>query len=65
MAEHGTGPGLALPSLIHGGPGRAGGGEELGGLRGLALYMQRCAIQGFSSLVEGAFGGPSAPAKPS
>lgn len=56
MAEHGTGPGLALPSLVHGGPGRAGGGEELGGLRGLSLYMQRSAIQGFSSLIDGAFG---------
>ena len=57
MAEHGTGPGLALPSLVHGGPGRAGGGEELGGLRGLSLYMQRSAVQGFSALIEGAFGG--------
>jgi 3,4-dehydroadipyl-CoA semialdehyde dehydrogenase len=56
MAEYGTGPGLALPSLVHGGPGRAGGGEELGGLRGLSLYMQRCAVQGFSSLIDGAFG---------
>ena len=56
MAEHGTGPGVALPSLVHGGPGRAGGGEELGGLRGLSLYLQRSAVQGFSALIEGAFG---------
>jgi 3,4-dehydroadipyl-CoA semialdehyde dehydrogenase len=39
-------PGLVLPELVHGGPGRAGGGEELGGLRGLALYQQRTALQG-------------------
>jgi len=38
--------------LIHGGPGRAGGGEELGGLRGLSLYMQRTAIQGSKPLLE-------------
>jgi oxepin-CoA hydrolase/3-oxo-5,6-dehydrosuberyl-CoA semialdehyde dehydrogenase len=45
-------PGLVLPQLLHGGPGRAGGGEELGGRRGLALYMQRVAIQGDRALVE-------------
>jgi oxepin-CoA hydrolase/3-oxo-5,6-dehydrosuberyl-CoA semialdehyde dehydrogenase len=56
MAEHGTGPGVVLPSMVHGGPGRAGGGEELGGLRGLAFYMQRTAVQGFKSVVEPAFG---------
>jgi oxepin-CoA hydrolase/3-oxo-5,6-dehydrosuberyl-CoA semialdehyde dehydrogenase len=56
VAEHGTGPGLVLPTLVHGGPGRAGGGEELGGLRGLGLYMQRTAVQGFRSVLEGAFG---------
>jgi 3,4-dehydroadipyl-CoA semialdehyde dehydrogenase len=39
-------PGMALPSCLHGGPGRAGGGEELGGLRGMDLYLQRCAVQG-------------------
>ncbi len=39
-------PGTVLPSCVHGGPGRAGGGEELGGLRGLDLYTQRTAIQG-------------------
>ena len=41
---------------IHGGPGRAGGGEELGGLRGLSLYMQRVALQGYKGLVESTFG---------
>lgn len=46
------GPGTVLPALIHGGPGRAGGGEELGGLRGLSFYMQRTAIQGYRPLVE-------------
>jgi oxepin-CoA hydrolase/3-oxo-5,6-dehydrosuberyl-CoA semialdehyde dehydrogenase len=46
IAEHSTGPGLVLPSMVHGGPGRAGGGCELGGLRGLSLYLQTCAVQG-------------------
>ncbi|HEY3819284.1 MAG TPA: 3,4-dehydroadipyl-CoA semialdehyde dehydrogenase [Polyangiaceae bacterium] len=45
-------PGTVMPQLLHGGPGRAGGGEELGGRRGLALYMQRVAIQGDRALVE-------------
>jgi 3,4-dehydroadipyl-CoA semialdehyde dehydrogenase len=45
-------PGMALPQLIHGGPGRAGGGEELGGRRGMTLYMQRTALQGDRALVE-------------
>jgi oxepin-CoA hydrolase/3-oxo-5,6-dehydrosuberyl-CoA semialdehyde dehydrogenase len=45
-------PGTVLPSLLHGGPGRAGAGEELGGRRGLAFYMQRTAIQGDRALVE-------------
>ncbi len=40
------GPGAVLPQTIHGGPGRAGGGEELGAMRGLAFYMQRTALQG-------------------
>lgn len=39
-------PGMVLPSLVHGGPGRAGGGEELGGERGLLFHMQRTAIEG-------------------
>jgi 3,4-dehydroadipyl-CoA semialdehyde dehydrogenase len=41
-----TGHGIVLPSLMHGGPGRAGGGEELGGLHGLWFYHQRVAMQG-------------------
>lgn len=41
-----TGHGIVLPSCLHGGPGRAGGGEELGGLRGLWFYHQRVAMQG-------------------
>jgi oxepin-CoA hydrolase/3-oxo-5,6-dehydrosuberyl-CoA semialdehyde dehydrogenase len=45
-------PGMALPQLLHGGPGRAGGGEELGGRRGMALYMQRTALQGDRALLE-------------
>ncbi|MCH2195178.1 phenylacetic acid degradation bifunctional protein PaaZ [Kordia sp.] len=46
MAKQSTGHGSPLPLLVHGGPGRAGGGEEMGGLRGIKHYMQRCAIQG-------------------
>jgi len=45
-AKISTGHGSPLPSLSHGGPGRAGGGEEMGGMRGVKHYMQRCAIQG-------------------
>jgi oxepin-CoA hydrolase/3-oxo-5,6-dehydrosuberyl-CoA semialdehyde dehydrogenase len=45
-------PGTVLPQLVHGGPGRAGSGEELGGRRGLAFYMQRTALQGDRALVE-------------
>jgi len=41
-----TGHGSPLPHMVHGGPGRAGGGEELGGVRGVMHYMQRTAIQG-------------------
>ncbi|MDP7062264.1 MAG: 3,4-dehydroadipyl-CoA semialdehyde dehydrogenase [Planctomycetota bacterium] len=46
VAEFSMGPGAVLPTLIHGGPGRAGAGEELGGIRGLSFYMQRTALQG-------------------
>ena len=49
-------PGMVLPASIHGGPGRAGGGEELGGLRGLDFYMQRSAIQGDRGLLDRALG---------
>ncbi|MEY8198978.1 MAG: phenylacetic acid degradation bifunctional protein PaaZ [Colwellia sp.] len=45
-AKESTGHGSPLPSLVHGGPGRAGGGEELGGSRAVKHYMQRTAIQG-------------------
>jgi oxepin-CoA hydrolase/3-oxo-5,6-dehydrosuberyl-CoA semialdehyde dehydrogenase len=45
-AKESTGHGSPLPTLVHGGPGRAGGGEELGGSRAIKHYMQRTAIQG-------------------
>jgi oxepin-CoA hydrolase/3-oxo-5,6-dehydrosuberyl-CoA semialdehyde dehydrogenase len=45
-AKESTGHGSPLPMLIHGGPGRAGGGEEMGGVRGVKHYMQQVAIQG-------------------
>lgn len=41
-----SGHGIVMPMCVHGGPGRAGGGEELGGLRGLRFYHQRLAVQG-------------------
>ena len=49
-------PGMVLPMTIHGGPGRAGGGEELGGLFGLELYTQRTALQGDKGFVARNFG---------
>jgi oxepin-CoA hydrolase/3-oxo-5,6-dehydrosuberyl-CoA semialdehyde dehydrogenase len=49
-------PGMAMPQLLHGGPGRAGGGEELGGRRGMALYMQRTALQGDRAVIEALVG---------
>jgi 3,4-dehydroadipyl-CoA semialdehyde dehydrogenase len=52
IAEMSPGPGTVLPHLVHGGPGRAGGGEELGGLRGLAFYMQRVALEGSRPVIE-------------
>lgn len=48
----GFGSGAVLPASSHGGPGRAGGGEELGGLRGLAPYLQRVALQGERARVD-------------
>jgi oxepin-CoA hydrolase/3-oxo-5,6-dehydrosuberyl-CoA semialdehyde dehydrogenase len=45
-AKESTGHGSPLPLLVHGGPGRAGGGEEMGGMRGVKHYLQRTAIQG-------------------
>jgi len=50
-AKESTGHGSPLPMLIHGGPGRAGGGEEMGGLRGIKHYMQRVAIQGSPTML--------------
>jgi oxepin-CoA hydrolase/3-oxo-5,6-dehydrosuberyl-CoA semialdehyde dehydrogenase len=52
VAGQTLGPGTVLPQLLHGGPGHAGGGEELGGLRGLQLYSQRVAIQADRSLLD-------------
>lgn len=57
-AGEAPGSGAALPQTLHGGPGRAGGGEELGGLVGVKLYLQRVAVQGSKSLVEGLVGTP-------
>ena len=50
-AKESTGHGSPLPHLVHGGPGRAGGGEELGGVRGVMHYMQRTAVQGSPDLI--------------
>lgn len=50
-ARESTGHGSPMPMLIHGGPGRAGGGEEMGGKRGVMHYLQRTAIQGSPSMI--------------
>ncbi|MCB9285222.1 MAG: phenylacetic acid degradation bifunctional protein PaaZ [Lewinellaceae bacterium] len=50
-AKESTGHGSPLPLLTHGGPGRAGGGEEMGGKRGVLHYMQRTAVQGHPSML--------------
>ncbi|MGL6269527.1 MAG: aldehyde dehydrogenase family protein, partial [Chitinophagaceae bacterium] len=50
-AKESTGHGSPLPLLVHGGPGRAGGGEEMGGVRGVKHYMQRVAVQGSPSFI--------------
>jgi oxepin-CoA hydrolase/3-oxo-5,6-dehydrosuberyl-CoA semialdehyde dehydrogenase len=50
-AKESTGHGSPLPLLVHGGPGRAGGGEEMGGLRGIRHYLQRTAIQGSPTMI--------------
>jgi len=52
VADQSPGPGTVLPNLVHGGPGKAGGGEELGGVRGLHFYMQRTAIQADRGLLD-------------
>lgn len=51
--DEATGHGSPLPHMVHGGPGRAGGGEELGGIRGVLHYMQRTAIQGSPDILTG------------
>ena len=50
-AAESTGHGSPLPMLVHGGPGHAGGGEEMGGVRGVKYYMQRVALQGSPSVI--------------
>src|SRR5204862_6967317 len=50
--ELSPGPGTVLPQLVHGGPGRAGGGEELGGARGLSFYLQRVALEGARPVIQ-------------
>jgi oxepin-CoA hydrolase/3-oxo-5,6-dehydrosuberyl-CoA semialdehyde dehydrogenase len=55
-AAESTGHGSPLPMLVHGGPGRAGGGEEMGGMRGVVHYMQRTAIQASPRMLQAATG---------
>jgi oxepin-CoA hydrolase/3-oxo-5,6-dehydrosuberyl-CoA semialdehyde dehydrogenase len=55
-AAEAPGSGAALPQTLHGGPGRAGGGEELGGIVGLKLYLQRVAVQGSRRMVDSVVG---------
>ena len=55
-AKSSTGHGSPLAPLVHGGPGRAGGGEELGGIRGVKHYMQRTAVQGTPRLLSAVTG---------
>ncbi|QRZ14562.1 phenylacetic acid degradation bifunctional protein PaaZ (plasmid) [Paracoccus methylovorus] len=55
-AKSSTGHGSPLAPLVHGGPGRAGGGEELGGIRGVKHYMQRTAVQGAPRLLSAVTG---------
>lgn len=50
-AKESTGHGSPLPMLVHGGPGRAGGSEEMGGIRGVKHYMQRVAVQGSPTMI--------------
>jgi oxepin-CoA hydrolase/3-oxo-5,6-dehydrosuberyl-CoA semialdehyde dehydrogenase len=50
-AKESTGHGSPMPMLTHGGPGRAGGGEEMGGLRGVMHYLQRVAVQGHPTML--------------
>ena len=55
-AKESTGHGSPLPVLVHGGPGRAGGGEEMGGIRGVTHYMQRTALQGSPAVLSSVVG---------
>ncbi|MEK7402329.1 MAG: phenylacetic acid degradation bifunctional protein PaaZ [Gemmatimonadota bacterium] len=55
-ARESTGHGSPMPHLVHGGPGRAGGGEEMGGARGVLHYMQRTAVQGSPTTLSAVFG---------
>jgi oxepin-CoA hydrolase / 3-oxo-5,6-dehydrosuberyl-CoA semialdehyde dehydrogenase len=55
-AKESTGHGSPLPHLVHGGPGRAGGGEEMGGIRGVLHYLQRTAVQGTPDVITAASG---------
>jgi oxepin-CoA hydrolase/3-oxo-5,6-dehydrosuberyl-CoA semialdehyde dehydrogenase len=50
-AGESTGHGSAIPQMVHGGPGRAGGGEELGGMRAVRHYMQRTGLQGSPAVI--------------
>lgn len=56
-AAESTGHGSPLPQLVHGGPGRAGGGEEMGGLRGMLHHMQRSAVQAGPGVLDALTGG--------
>lgn len=56
VAKSSTGHGSPLAPLVHGGPGRAGGGEEMGGIRGVKHYMQRSAVQGTPRLLSAVTG---------
>jgi len=55
-AKEQTGHGSPMPQMVHGGPGRAGGGEELGGVRSVHHYMQRTAVQGSPAMLTGITG---------
>jgi oxepin-CoA hydrolase / 3-oxo-5,6-dehydrosuberyl-CoA semialdehyde dehydrogenase len=55
-AKESTGHGSPMPQLIHGGPGRAGGGEEMGGIRGVLHHMQRTAVQGSPAVLSAVTG---------
>ena len=58
VAETHPGHGNVMPQSLHGGPGRAGGGEELGGLRALAFYHRRAAVQAEAAVLDQLGGAP-------